>query len=146
MHTSRFRFANLIENIYRVGQRAFHFTCLPFSLSSAPLIFTKTLRPVAAKLRELGVRLVTYLDDNLVIANTPEQAADHTSALIYTLENLGFVIHPEKSMTQPTQGVEDNLNERNVPTHRENDRSHTSDPPAPLFYQTLQRDVSWALV
>ena len=93
---------------FRAGRRAFQFTCLPFGLSSAPWIFTKTLRPVAAKLRELGVRLVTYLDDNFVIANTPEQAADHTSALIYTLENLGFVIHdhPEKSMTQPTQRVE----------------------------------------
>ena len=67
---------------------------------------TKTLRPVAAKLREFGIRMVVYLDDILVIANNQQEAVDHTSALIYTLENLGFIIHPEKSMTQPTQRVE----------------------------------------
>ncbi len=71
---------------FRTGRRAFQFTYLPFGLSSAPWMFTKTMRPVAAKLRELGIRLVIYLDDILVISNSQEQAADHTSALIYTLE------------------------------------------------------------
>ena len=91
---------------FMVEHRAYQFNCLPFGLSSAPWIFTKTLRPVAAKLRELGIRLVVYLDDILVIANSLEQATDHTSTLIYTLEYLGFIVHPEKSMTQPTQRVE----------------------------------------
>ena len=88
-----------------------------------------------------------------------QQPADHTSTLIYTLENLGFIVHPEKSMTQPTQRVEflgmiidsrsmelqfpgqkiksirsdarKSLNERNIPTHRKNDVSRTSDSPCP---------------
>lgn len=33
----------------------YQFNCLPFGLSSAPWVFTKTTRPVAATLRELGV-------------------------------------------------------------------------------------------
>ena len=89
-----------------IDHQIYQFTCLPFGLSSAPWVFTKTLRPVVAKLREFGIRLVLYLDDILVIANSPKQSADHTSALFYTLENLGFIVHPEKSMTQPTQRVE----------------------------------------
>ena len=91
---------------FKIDHQIYQFTCLPFGLSSAHWFFTKTLRPVAAKLREFGIRLVIYLDDILVIANSPKQSADHTSALIYTLENLGFIVHPEKSMTQPTQRVE----------------------------------------
>lgn len=47
-----------------------------------------------------------YLDDMLVITNSPDQARDHTSALIYMLDGLGFLVHPEKSLTQPTQRVE----------------------------------------
>ena len=42
----------------------YQFTCLLFGLSSAPWVFTKTLRPVTAKLRELRIRLVIYLDNN----------------------------------------------------------------------------------
>lgn len=86
-----------------MGDRAYQFTCLPFGLSSAPWDFTKTLRPVVAKLRELGIRLVIYLDDMLVIAKTSKEAEIHTSIVIYTLENL---VHPEKSLTQPTRRLE----------------------------------------
>lgn len=33
---------------FQVEEQAYELTCLPFGLSSAPLVFTKTLRPVAA--------------------------------------------------------------------------------------------------
>ncbi len=41
------------------------------------------------KLRELGVRLVIYIDDILTLAESQETARDHTLALIFLLENLG---------------------------------------------------------
>ena len=37
--------------------------CLPFGLASAPGIFTKTLKPLAALSRELGIRLIVYIND-----------------------------------------------------------------------------------
>ena len=43
------------------------FTCLPFSLSCTPWVFTKTLKPVTTMLRELRVRLVMYIDNILVV-------------------------------------------------------------------------------
>ena len=43
----------------------YHFSCL---LSSA---FTKTLKPTVALLRGMGLRLVVYIDDILVLADTP---------------------------------------------------------------------------
>ena len=84
----------------------YQFSCLPFGLSCAPWVFTKTLKPVLTLLRELGVRLVAYIDDILVLAETEEMARDHTGGLIYLLENLGFIVHPEKTITTPTQEIE----------------------------------------
>ena len=86
--------------------RHYQFTCLPFSLSSAPWVFTKTLKPVAALLREQGVRLVVYLNDMLIMARSREEAQEHTPALTFLLTNLGFIVHAEKSILEPAQQME----------------------------------------
>ena len=52
------------------------------------------------------MRLVAYIDDFLVMAESKELARDHTLGLIFLLENLGFIIHPEKSVTTPSQELE----------------------------------------
>ena len=57
-------------------------------------------------LRELGVRLVIHIDDILIMAENQEVMRDHTLGLIYLLENLGFIVHPEKTLTYPTQETE----------------------------------------
>ena len=43
-------------------EESFEFTCLPFGLSSASWVFTKTLKLVAGLLRELGVTIIIYID------------------------------------------------------------------------------------
>ena len=57
-------------------------------------------------LRELGLRLVTYIDDMLVMVASQQTVRDFTLGLICLLENLGFITHPEKMMTTSTQGIE----------------------------------------
>lgn len=73
------------------------YTCLPFGLSDAPRAFTKILTPVATLLRHLGVMLIVYLDDWLVIG-----AEEHLSSLVpvivVLLERLGFVVNRAKSV------------------------------------------------
>ena len=86
--------------------RLFQFTCLPFGLSCAPWVFTKTLKPAMSLLRELGIRLVVYIDDILVMADSEAQAREHSEALIFLLESLGFIVHLEKTMRIPTQEIE----------------------------------------
>ena len=86
--------------------KTYQFTCLPFGLSSAPWVFTKTTRPVVATLRELGLHLVIYIDDILIMAETESLLKDHIIAVIYLLENLGFVINHPKSVLTPTQEIE----------------------------------------
>ena len=86
--------------------QTFQFNCLPFGLSSAPWVFTKTTRPVIATLRTLGLRIIIYIDDILIMAETPTLAREHTAGLIFLLENLGFIINFPKSVLTPTQDLE----------------------------------------
>ena len=87
--------------------KTYQFKCLPFGLSSAPLVFTKTLRPVVTLLRELGLRIVVYIDDVLVMAESEAQLKDHVQCLVYLLENLGYIINYKKISvdTNKTVGV-----------------------------------------
>ena len=45
-------------------------------------------------LRTLGMRIIIYIDDILVMAPSKEIAQQHTDCLIFLLENLGFTINP----------------------------------------------------
>ena len=62
--------------------KAYQFNCLPFGLSSAPWVFTKTTRPVVATLRELGLRLIIYIDDILIVAETESLLRNHITACL----------------------------------------------------------------
>ena len=49
---------------------------------------TKTLKPALALLREMGVRLIAYIDDILVLAESQEQAKRHAEAVVYLVQCL----------------------------------------------------------
>ena len=66
--------------------RTYHFNCLLFGLASAPWVFTKTLRHEAALLRQLGLRMIVYRDNILILAETMELAQDHLTGLLYLLK------------------------------------------------------------
>ena len=86
--------------------QTYQFNCLPFGLSSAPWVCTKTTRPVVAALREIGLCLIIYIDDILVMAETESLLKDHVTAVMYLLENLGLVINHPKSKLDPSQEIE----------------------------------------
>ena len=87
-------------------EKLYQFNYLPFGLSSAPWVFTKTLKPALALLREMGVRLIAYIDDILILAETKEMAQNHIRGLSYLLQSLGFKINYKKSILEPTQIIE----------------------------------------
>ena len=88
---------------FMMAGQAYEFNCLPFGLSSAPWVFTKTLKPVAALLREMGVRMIVYIDDILILAETKGKAQEQAKALVYLLECLGFIINKKRSELKPAQ-------------------------------------------
>ncbi len=134
------------------------------------LYFTKTLRPVVGALRDRGVRMIQYIDDILIMSRSENQTLEHTAA--YLLENLGFIVHPDKSELRPTQDVEFLgmvVNTVNMTLQKDPKRSTESAkkgkvtarmvsriigkmsamtqaiPPAPLFFRSLQRDLARGL-
>ena len=82
---------------FQVEGKLYQFNCLPFGLASAPWVFTKTLRPVIALGRELGMRLVVYIDDILLMAESKEKARDQANGLVYLMNCLGFTVNREKT-------------------------------------------------
>ena len=82
------------------------FACLPFGLATAPRVFTKLMKPVVAMLRQRGVRLIIYLDDMLIMAESTSLALHHAASALNLLESLGFVVNYHKSQLIPSQQIE----------------------------------------
>lgn len=92
----RFYFKN---NIYE-------FNCLCFGLCTAPLTFTKLLKPVISYLRSVGFKSVIYLDDIICIGESFNECVENCSKTVSLLECLGFYINRDKSSLHPKQIVE----------------------------------------
>ncbi len=50
---------------------------LPFGLSPSPRVFTKVAEAALVPLREQGVRILNYLDDGLILAQSQDQLCEH---------------------------------------------------------------------
>ena len=54
------------------GDEYFEFTVLPFGLAIACYLFTKMLRPLVKHWRSLGIKVVLYIDDGIVLERQVE--------------------------------------------------------------------------
>ena len=121
----------------------------------------KIMRPVIAWLRQLGCRIITYIDDNLIMASTKEEANNLAEIAVTLLESLGFLVNPtflgfcinssDMTIQVPQQKLlkmqlqAKNLLGATSTTGRELARfvgtvslMALGIPPAPLFYRALQ--------
>ena len=83
--------------------QCWQFKALPNGLSTAPRLFTKILKPVFAKLRQAGHLVIGYLDDTILIGEDEDKLKAAVEATSGILTQLGFIIHPEKSVLNPTK-------------------------------------------
>ena len=86
--------------------KIYEFQALPFGLGVRPHYYTKLLKPVIAFLRRIGVRLVVYLDDMILLNQCRHMLIRDLSSLKWLLENLGFLINWKKSVCVPTQVIQ----------------------------------------
>jgi hypothetical protein len=91
---------------FRWEGRLYRFTCLPFGLSAAPWVFTKLLKPLMSHLRSMGIRLIIYLDDILVMNQTLQGAEKDFRTVVSLLVSCGFLVHDEKSIGSARQVIE----------------------------------------
>ncbi|XDV44991.1 hypothetical protein PO909_013179 [Leuciscus waleckii] len=83
--------------------QAYQYTVRPFGFSLAPRTFTKCMDAALAPLRLRGIRVLNYLDDWLILAQSHSELVEHRTILLDHLENLGLAVNWEKSSLFPRQ-------------------------------------------
>ena len=81
----------------------FQFRRLPFGPSTAPQVFTRVTKVVAAALRRQQIHLYIYLDDWLIVGPTRHSTLEALKKTIQLTSDLGFIINTEKSSLIPTR-------------------------------------------
>ncbi|KAG1453454.1 hypothetical protein G6F56_007571 [Rhizopus delemar] len=84
----------------------YQYKSLPFGMSVAPRVFSKLMRFVIEPMRELGIRVVYYLDDICVLAQTKKEIQSNMQTLLKHLQTLGFIINQTKSQLTPMKTQE----------------------------------------
>ncbi|XP_035277790.1 uncharacterized protein LOC118229687, partial [Anguilla anguilla] len=96
-HTKFLRFAH--------RSVCYEYTVLPFGLSLSPRVFCHCVEAGLAPLRLTGVRILTYIDDWLIIANSKVRVVQDTQLVLTHLSSLGFRVNLSKSNLSPSQSV-----------------------------------------
>ena len=86
-----------------MSKRFYIFTVLPFGLSTAPMLFTKLLRPLVSYCHERGINICVFLDDGAGAEKYQHKAIRHSEFVRDTLERSGFVYNTEKSIWDPVK-------------------------------------------
>ncbi len=85
--------------------QAYQYKVLPFGLSLSPRVFTKVVEAALVPLREQGVRILNYLDDWLILAQSRKQLSAYRDLVLKHLSLLGLRVNWEKSKLVPTQRI-----------------------------------------
>ncbi len=85
--------------------RAYQYKALPFGLSLSPRVFTKVVEAAHVPLREAGIRILNYLDDWLILAQSRALLCEHRDMVLSHLSRLGLQVNREKSKLSPVQRI-----------------------------------------
>ena len=88
---------------FRYGCSLYQCTCYPNGLSFCPRKFTKLMKAPLSTLHSSGHLNSGYIAEFVLINETYQGCIETVNANVNLLDNLGFVIHPAKSVFVPTQ-------------------------------------------
>lgn len=91
---------------FRWKGKNYVFRCLPFGLSLSPYFITKLYRNMVEHLQARGHRVIIYIDDILILADTQAECRRSVLAVQDCLQELGARINFDKSHLEPTQELE----------------------------------------
>ena len=90
---------------FTAGGKTWQLRVLCFGLSTAPQVFTRVMAPVSGFLYQLGIRMLRYLDDWLILASSQEEACWARDKVLSLCQELGIVVNLEKSTVTPSQTI-----------------------------------------
>ncbi|KAI2659093.1 Transposon Ty3-G Gag-Pol polyprotein [Labeo rohita] len=82
---------------------AYQYRVLPFGLALSPRTFTKCVDAALAPLRLQGIRILNYIDDWLILAQSEQLAAQHRDVVLAHMKELGLRLNAKKSVLSPLQ-------------------------------------------
>lgn len=91
---------------FAVGQVHLQYKALPFGLSMAPWVFTKTMVVVTAHLRLQGIIIFPYIDDWLVVADSTHHFNTDLDVILTLRSDLGLQVNYKKSHLTPSTTVQ----------------------------------------
>ncbi len=71
------------------------YNVLPFGLSLSPCVFTKVAEAALIPLREQGIRILNYLDDWLILAQSQDQLCEHRDLVLLHLSQVSLRVNWE---------------------------------------------------
>ncbi len=89
--------------IFNGVRRYFVFTVLCFGLSTAPFVFTKVLRNLIAYWRSMGIKIVIYIDDGIILEKSHALALSNGACVRRDLQYAGWFDASEKYYWIPRQ-------------------------------------------
>lgn len=89
----------------KCGSVGYQLRALPFGLSASPWWSHKLAAPIIRTAREAGLVLLWYVDDVLVVGNSPLHVRQSVKFLVSLLNSLGILINEEKSQLEPSTCV-----------------------------------------
>ena len=75
---------------FTVGGVSYQFRVLCFGLTTAPQVFTRLMAPISAILHRYGIRMLRYLDDWLILAESRTACIQARDRLLQVCEELGL--------------------------------------------------------
>ncbi len=84
---------------------AYQYKVLPFGLSLAPRTFTRCMDAALSPLRQMGIHILNYLDDWLILAQSQAVLTSHKTLLLSHLNCLGLRVNFARSILSPSQRV-----------------------------------------
>ncbi len=84
---------------------AYQYKVLPFGLSLAPRTFTQCMDVALSPLQQMGIRILNYLGDWLILAQSQSVLTVHKTLLLSHLDCLGLRVNFAKSTLSPSQRV-----------------------------------------
>ncbi len=84
-----------------LGGRAYQYWVLPFGLVLSPCTFTIFVDVALAPLRLQGIRIMNYIDDWLILAQSHQLAVWHRDVVLAHMKELGLRLNAKKSVLSP---------------------------------------------
>ncbi|KAI2647949.1 Transposon Ty3-G Gag-Pol polyprotein [Labeo rohita] len=82
---------------------AYQYRVLPFGLALSPRTFTKCVDAALAQLRLRGIRMLNYINDWLILAQSEHMAVQHRDVVLAHLKELELRLNAKKSVVSPLQ-------------------------------------------